>query len=82
MYQNQSNVLGNTKEEILNFIKRFQNEGTIKAFTEGCCYWFAKILDDRFNFDEVMPKNYVNPQADPVIVPIKFNTPIKPGFWY
>lgn len=34
---------------ILNFIKRFQNEGTIKTFTQGCCYWFAKILDERFN---------------------------------
>ena len=40
-----------SKEEILNFIKRFQNEGTIKTFTEGCCYWFARILDERFNFD-------------------------------
>lgn len=39
------------KEEVLNFIKRFQNEGTIKTFTEGCCYWFAFILDDRFNYD-------------------------------
>jgi len=36
---------------ILNFIKRFQNEGTIKTFTQGCCYWFAKILDERFNSD-------------------------------
>lgn len=36
--------------EVLNFIKRFQNEGTIKTFTNGCCYWFAKILDERFNF--------------------------------
>jgi hypothetical protein len=45
----------NSKESILNFIKRFQNEGTIKTFTEGCCYWFAKILDERFNFD--MPES-------------------------
>lgn len=35
--------------EVLTFIKRFQNEGTVKTFTEGCCYWFAKILDERFN---------------------------------
>lgn len=34
-----------TKEEILDFIKNFQNEGTIKTFTEGCCYWFACILN-------------------------------------
>lgn len=33
-----------TKEEILDFIKNFQNEGTVKTFTEGCCYWFACIL--------------------------------------
>ena len=39
------------KTDILNFIKHFQNEGTIKTFTQGCCYWFAKILDERFNFD-------------------------------
>ena len=41
------------KEEILNFIKRFQNEGTIKTFTQGCCYWFAKIRDGRFNCDDI-----------------------------
>lgn len=52
MYTDQFGVLRYTKEEILNFIKRFQNEGTIKTFTEGCCYWFAKILDERFNFAE------------------------------
>lgn len=40
------------KEEILNFIKRFQNEGTIKAFTEGCCYYFAIILISRFCLNE------------------------------
>ena len=36
------------KETILDFIKNFQNEGTIKTFTEGCCYWFAYILLARF----------------------------------
>lgn len=40
-------------EEILNFIARFQNEGTIHIFTHGCCYWFAKILDERFNMYEL-----------------------------
>ncbi len=35
-------------DEIMNFIGKFQNEGTIKTFTEGCCYWFAEILRRRF----------------------------------
>lgn len=38
-----------TKEEILYFISHFQNPGTIETFTHGCCYWFANILDNRFN---------------------------------
>ena len=33
---------------VLKFIKQFQNEGTIKTFTEGCCYYFAVILSNRF----------------------------------
>ena len=33
---------------VLDFIKRFQNDGTITVFTSGCCYWFARILFDRF----------------------------------
>ncbi len=33
----------------IEFIKNFQNEGTIETFTEGCCYWFAMILFWRFN---------------------------------
>lgn len=40
------------KQEISYFLSHFQNEGTIKTFTTGCCYWFAKILDERFNSDE------------------------------
>ena len=36
------------KEKVLYFISQFQNPGTIKTFTEGCCYWFALILDERF----------------------------------
>ena len=50
-----------SKEEVLNFIKRFQNEGTIKTFTQGCCFWFAKILDERFNFDSSENRIYYNP---------------------
>lgn len=38
-----------TRKGILDFIKKFQNEGTIKIFTEGCCYWFARILCERFD---------------------------------
>lgn len=36
------------KNEILDFISNFQNEGTIDTFTNGCCYWFAHILYSRF----------------------------------
>lgn len=36
-------------EDIKNFIGRFNVNGDIeKVFTNGCCYWFAKILADRF----------------------------------
>ena len=34
---------------ILSFISRFRNEGTIDTFTNGCCYWFAYILCSRFS---------------------------------
>lgn len=37
------------KETVLKFIDRFQNDGTITAFTSGCCYWFAKTLEIRFD---------------------------------
>ncbi len=46
------------KETILKFIKNFQNEGTIKTFTEGCCYWFALILWTRFKEMEPEPLEY------------------------
>lgn len=39
------------RNEILNFIKKFQNEGTIETFTQGCCYWFARILCERFDME-------------------------------
>ena len=36
-------------EDIKNFIGRFNVSGDVeKVFTNGCCYWFAKILADRF----------------------------------
>ena len=41
-------------KEILDFIKHFQNEGTISTFMEGCCYWFAYILKSRFIFGKIM----------------------------
>lgn len=40
--------------EVLDFIKHFQNEGTISTFMEGCCYWFAHILKSRFVFGKIM----------------------------
>ena len=47
--------------EILSFIRHFQNEGTIETFTQGCCYWFSVILIERFKelnptlmYDEVI----------------------------
>lgn len=33
------------EERILAFISNFDNPGTVKTFTEGCCYWFAYILN-------------------------------------
>ena len=37
---------------VLDFISRFQNyneNGEVtQTFTNGCCFWFAKILTDRF----------------------------------
>lgn len=51
------------ESKILNFIKKFQNKETIKVFTQGCCYWFAVILDKRFNIgfgDNIMIDYIVN----------------------
>lgn len=36
-------------DKVIRFIEHFQNLGTIDTFTNGCCYWFAKILEERFN---------------------------------
>ena len=41
------------KDEVLGFISRFTAKGkrkeVIDAFRNGCCFWFAKILRDRFS---------------------------------
>lgn len=40
------------QNEVFRFIDRFTNRGkleqVIEAFTCGCCYWFARILEERF----------------------------------
>ena len=40
------------KDKVLRFINRFtnggKNYGTIDTFKNGCCYWFAHILQERF----------------------------------
>lgn len=41
------------EETVLAFIRQFQNEGTIKAFSFGCCFWFAHILVSRFLLAEI-----------------------------
>jgi hypothetical protein len=42
-------------EKVLEFIENFQNDGTIKTFTQGCCYWFACILAMRFSLEDPVP---------------------------
>lgn len=49
-----------TKEKVLEFIRNFQNEGTIQTFTEGCCYWFAYILVERFKSEAVSANIWYN----------------------
>lgn len=39
-----------TRKEILKFISRFEDGRDM--FLHGCCYWFAKILHDRFLYDD------------------------------
>lgn len=38
----------NDDERILGFISRFNSGDTSKVFTNGCCYWFAFMLCERF----------------------------------
>ena len=73
MYTDQFGVNRYTEFEILNFIKRFQNEGTVKTFTEGCCYWFAKILDERFNEFDYEPQICYNPKENHFATLINFH---------
>lgn len=39
-------------EKVLKFISRFTGNGhreeVIDCFMNGCCYWFAKVLAERF----------------------------------
>lgn len=39
--------------EVERFIAGFRNEGTVRTFTNGCCYWFAYILTGRFLLSEI-----------------------------
>ena len=43
---------------VIRFINEFtgggRNEQVINCFMNGCCYWFAKILKDRFAHSDVM----------------------------
>ena len=35
--------------DVTDFLKRFRfSENITDVFSNGCCYWFAKILYDRF----------------------------------
>ena len=40
--------------DVLMFIGRFSTDGhwervqVVEAFTQGCCFWFARILEERF----------------------------------
>lgn len=45
------------KDKVLRFIKNFSNPDTVKTFTEGCCFWFAYILDARFEMDPDRPRH-------------------------
>lgn len=40
------------KQEIIQFIENFKNRGDKEKieefFLNGCCYWFMRILDERF----------------------------------
>lgn len=47
--------------EINIFIKQFQNDGTIEVFTQGFCYYFAKILSTRFVYFYNEPLIMYNP---------------------
>lgn len=58
------------RNDVLGFISHFTKGGqwqaVIEAFTSGCCYWFAKVLELRFNgeivYDQV--NNHFAAQID------------------
>lgn len=38
------------ESEIINFLQRFHlSDNVDEVFTQGCCYWFAYILAERFD---------------------------------
>lgn len=62
-----------THKSILKFIKRFQNEGTIKTFTQGCCYWFAVILEKRYSEANMYTQILYSPVYNHFITQIGLN---------
>ena len=50
-----SNLSMTNVKEINSFIDRFTKSGfrteVVDCFSNGCCYWFAKILESRFYLD-------------------------------
>lgn len=42
--------------DIQRFIQRFRIHGkqVEECFTQGCCYWFARILEERFQGAEIV----------------------------
>lgn len=43
-------------ENVINFLRRFhEKDQTVDyVFTNGCCYWFAVILHERFPNSKIM----------------------------
>lgn len=67
------------QDEVLAFLNRFTNNGehqqVIDAFTNGCCYWMAFVLAERFStddaaimYDEVM--NHFGTMIDGIVYDI------------
>lgn len=42
----------NKHELVLNFIQQFRDFGTEDCFSHGMCYWFSKILQERFRYEQ------------------------------
>ena len=43
---------------IIDFIEWFRKPDTIEVFTNGMCYWFAKILELRFGGEILYATSY------------------------